>query len=68
MKLTELKVGECGVLLAAPDVLLPSDLRPGGRVQMVMTRPELSVVTAGNAHFALSGDLAGQMIVIRAPT
>ena len=61
MKLTELKVGECGVLL-------PSDLRPGGRVQMVMTRPELSVVTTGNAHFALSGDLAGQIIVIRAPT
>ena len=68
MKLTELKVGERGVLLAAPDVLLPNALRPGKRVEMIMTRPELSLVSAGSAHFALSGDLAGQIIVVRAPT
>ena len=56
------------MLLAAPDVLLPSVLCAGRRIEMVMTRPELSVVTVGESHFALSADLAGQIIVVRAPT
>ena len=68
MILTELKQGESAVLLATPDVLLPQALRPGGRVQLIMTRPELSVVTAGKSHFAVAGELAKRIIVVRAPT
>ncbi len=65
MKLTELSPGEAGVLLSVPHTLLPFSLRPGNRISMVMTRPELSVVDADGARFALEGELARQIIITR---
>ena len=65
MKLTELSPGETGVLLPVPHTLLPFSLRPGNRVSMVMTRPELSVVDADGARFALAGELAQKIIITR---
>lgn len=65
MKLTELSPGETGVLLSVPHTLLPFSLRPGKQISMVMTRPELSVVDADGARFALSGELARQIIITR---
>lgn len=63
MKLTELSPGEVGILLSVPHTLLPFSLRPGNRISMVMTRPELSVVDADGARFALAGELARQIII-----
>lgn len=65
MKLTELSPGETGVLLSVPHTLLPFSLRPGNRVSVVMTRPELSVVDADGARFALAGELAQKIIITR---
>lgn len=65
MILTDLAPGEGGVLLAVPGVLLPLCLRPGGRISLVMKRPELSVVDADGARFALAGELARQIIITR---
>lgn len=68
MLLCEMKIGQEGVLLATPTERLPLALRQGKRVAMVMTRPELSVVLAGGVRYALSGALAREIIVVRAPT
>lgn len=65
MKLTELLPGERGVLLSVPRTLLPFSLRPGNSVSLVMSRPELSVVDADGARFALSGELARQIIITK---
>lgn len=65
MKLTELLPGERGVLLSVPHTLLPFSLRPGNSVSLVMSRPELSVVDADGARFALSGELARQIIITK---
>ena len=67
MFLNELSVGEQAVLLAVPGLLLPQSLAPGGKISLVLSRPELSVVEAGGTCFALSGDLARQIVVVRAP-
>ena len=67
MLLSELPVGEQAVLLAAPEVL-PRLFRPGGRVKMVMRRPELAVVESEGVGFALSHALTAQIVVVRAPT
>lgn len=66
MILTDLEPGESGVLLAVPGALLPLCLHPGGRILLVMKRPELAVVDADGARFALAGELARQIIITRA--
>ncbi len=68
MILSELRAGDTAVLLAVPEVLLPDSLSPGGRISLVLNRPELAVVEAGGTCFALSGDLARKIVVVRAPT
>ena len=68
MILSELRTGDVAVLLAVPEVLLPNSLSPGGRISLVLNRPELSVVEAGGTCFALSGELARKIVVVRAPT
>ena len=67
MLLKELQTGESAVLLAAP-CMLPSLFRPGGRVRMVMKRPELTVVETEGVGFALCDGLAERIVVVRAPT
>ena len=67
MLLNELPMGESAVLLAAPCVL-PSLFRPGGRIRMVMKRPELAVVETDGVGFALCDGLTKQIVVVRAPT
>ena len=68
MYLTDLKAGEGAVLLALPHAQLPGGFRPGERVSLIMSRPELSVVSMGSNHYALAGFLAAQIVVVRAPT
>ena len=69
MLLSELNVGECAILLALPCLHLPKPLRPGGRVSMVMRREGLALVeTACGTGLALCGELARQIVVVRAPT
>ena len=68
MLLCEMKVGEQAVLLAMPTEQVPRALRQGKRVALVMSRPELSVVLAGDMRYAISGDLARRIVVVRAPT
>ena len=67
MFLKEMKTGEEAILLAAPPVL-PQYLRPGCRVRMVTSRPELTVVESEGRGFALSERLASRIVVVRAPT
>ena len=67
MLLNELKTGEQAVLLAAPQVL-PHYLRPGCRVKMIASRPELTVVESEGRGFALSDNLVKHIVVVRAPT
>ena len=68
MYLCEMKNGEEGVLLAMPTERVPRALRQGRRVALVMSRPELSVVLAGGMRYALAGELARKIVVVRAPT
>jgi hypothetical protein len=67
MILSDLLPGEYAVLLGAPNLLLPTALGAGKKVQLVMKRPELSLVLADGIRFALSGSLAEQLVVVRAP-
>ena len=67
MLLTDMKTGEEAILLAAP-LVLPQYLRPGCRVRMVASRPELTVVESEGRGYALSDHLASRIVVVRAPT
>ena len=67
MILTDLQAGERAVLLGAPDVLLPSALAAGKKVELVLKRPELALVLADGVRFVLSGELARSLVVVRAP-
>ena len=68
MILSELHKGETAILLAVPDSVLSFMLRPGGRVQLVLSRPELTVIDVEGARFALSPQLSDQIVVLRAPS
>ena len=60
MFLNELTPGAQAVMLSAPDVALPHCLRPGQKLQLVMTRPELSVVELEGKAFVVAGSWHGR--------
>ena len=68
MILSELHKGESAILLAVPESVLSFVLRPGGRVQLILSRPELTVVEVDGARFALSPQLSDRIVVLRAPS
>ncbi len=68
MLLSEFSTGQEGILLGAPSSRLGFAFQPGGRITVVMRRPELSVVEVGGKPFALAPQLAEQIVVVRIAT
>ncbi len=63
MKLTDMRPGDMGVILAVPTVLSRLQLQAGEKVRLITATEELAMIEAGGVRLALAATVARQMIL-----